>query len=180
MDTIERYVPTHLNLWKLPKYCVGETFENYYVVMGRHRDSDLLDESNWERAETMLTDVLLAHATNGQAAGEDGPEMLKIARASHWAVGWCETMLVHKDAPEALLREADKIVCALANYPVLDESDFCQREEEAAQSWWAECGTHNRILMLKQCGLSIFAAKHRHYAAAADDNGRLREILLGN
>jgi hypothetical protein len=173
-DTIERYVPKHLSLWTLPDYYAGETFEDYYVVMSRHRDSDLLTESNWDVAEARLDAAILA--LPGQ---DDGIEpWFTVARASHWAVGWCETMLVHKDAPEALLRAADRIAGSIADYPVLDESDFCQREEDAAQSWWEQCGTAERVRLMKRIGRSIFAAKHKHYADAADDNGMLRELLL--
>lgn len=107
-----------LEKWKLPEYYMGDTFYEYYVCIGKHRDSDLLTQSNF--------DVFL-EALGGES------EHVYIQRSNHWAVGWCETILIHEDAPEELLQEADDMLCALEQYPVLDDSDFSKRECEAEQ-----------------------------------------------
>jgi hypothetical protein len=75
-----------MNRWKRPSNYMGETFEEYYVLLGRHRDSDSVSRSNFEVALEAL-------------GGES--ETVLVARASHWAVGWCETLLVDESDSKA-------------------------------------------------------------------------------
>lgn len=126
--------------WKLPSNYVGETFDGYCVVIGKHRDSDTLSVSNFEVAKEMLERVLSAQP-------DADPDDLRFECASHWAVGYVETILVKATNIE-LVREAASIRKALDNYPVLDDEDFSEREWEERQEtislytgrWMTEIG----------------------------------------
>ncbi len=102
--------------WKRAENYMGEDLSNYYVLIGRHRDSTLLDESNWEVAKEKF-------------GGKPG---VREASFSHWAVGWGESLLVSKDAPEDVLEAAEEMLDGLENYPVLDEEDYSSREYKAS------------------------------------------------
>ncbi len=78
------------------------------------RDSELLSVSNWE---TMLKCL--------EEKDPDG-EGHEVHRFGHWGPGWFEIVLIRPDS--ACFVECEEIEGALENYPVLDESDYSERE----------------------------------------------------
>jgi hypothetical protein len=119
-SVVETYEPQHIERWTRPDHYAGEQFPEYFVFLGRHRDSDILSNSNFDCALREL-------------GGES--ETVIIARAGHWAVGWVESILIHESDSKAL-QAADEMAAALSDYPVLDESDFSEREFEAVLEYW--------------------------------------------
>ena len=101
---------------------MGKTPEaNLLVLLGRNRESDLLSESNWETALKRL-------------GGES--ETVVIHRFGHWLCGWLEYLCVEENTKaHELALEMEKEMEA---YPVLDEEDWSEREDEAAQKAWKE------------------------------------------
>lgn len=95
--------------------------KDLYVLLGRNRDSDLLTESNWDCALERL-------------GGES--ETVKIVRFGHWACGWIEYLCVR--AESKAYKIAQDIDMELENYPVLDEDEFSEREDNEAQRVWKE------------------------------------------
>lgn len=90
-----------------------------------NRDSDCLTESNWDVSVKDLAKV--------------DPEGLdhEIHRFGHWACGWFEIILVRPDTAAA--KDAEETEAALENYPVLNDSDFSEKEQEAADLAWLHC-----------------------------------------
>lgn len=127
MDTIEAFVPQHLRRWTRPEHYFGQEWSELYAFMGRNRDSGILDTSNWECAISALA--------RGKETCESNT--VRIVHEGHWAVGWVEWIAIH-ESDDAALRIADKLAGRLANYPILDESDFTQREEDACAECWGE------------------------------------------
>jgi hypothetical protein len=112
----EPYTPTHLQRWHRPDSYIGEQFDEYFVVIGRSRDSNLVSQSNFASALKMLggeSDTVIVH------------------RASHWLNGWVEIILVH-ESDVAHLAIGDTIRNSLVEYPVLDDDDLDARETAAA------------------------------------------------
>ena len=108
--------------WDSLSNYMGETPEDdLYVVLGRNRESSLLSESNWECALKRL--------------GGEGDNVV-IHRFGHWACGWIEYLCVREKTKE--YDEALKIEDELEGYPVLDEEDWGEREDQAAQKAWRE------------------------------------------
>ena len=122
------YEPEHLDRWTLPDHYAGEVWPNWYVFLGRHRDSDVLTNSNFDCA---------LEAIGGEQEG-----LVQVVREGHWAVGWVEWIGIHQDAAEAL-KTADEITASLADYPVVDEEDFSRREYEAVLAYWDGWQTEN-------------------------------------
>lgn len=89
-------------------------YPDYYVFLGQSRDSSNLEESNFCAALALL--------------GGESDDVV-IERAGHWAVGWVEHISINPC-------NADKVAIAenirerLADYPILDEMDYCERESE--------------------------------------------------
>jgi hypothetical protein len=108
------YEPECLEPWERPDSYMGETYEDYFVVYSKSRDSDLLTQSNFDA-------ILKEHGDK---------EGVEVNRASHWAVGWVEFIMVRKDAPRDVIEALDNDICYLEDYPVLDENDFSSREFE--------------------------------------------------
>ena len=100
-----------------------EDRESWLVLpCGRNRDSDCLDESNFHSALKSL-----------EGEGED----VEVHRFGHWACGWFEIIIARPDTKAA--KEAADIEAALADYPILDENDYSERETEAANETWRNC-----------------------------------------
>lgn len=114
-----------------------------WIVAGfRHRDGDILEESNWE-----VTCKELPEGDN-----------VEIHRFGHWAVGWIELILVRPDTPES--RIAEEIEGALSDYPVLSDDDYSNRCWNAIHDEWENMSLCDRIELCAEEGESIFAARH--------------------
>jgi hypothetical protein len=129
---IEKYIPENLNRWKLPDSYFGEHWNNYFVFLGQHRESSLLDESNFEVAYSRLQ----ALEKKLEKEGIEVPEnSFQIVSESHWAVGWVEWIAISEDAIE-FLKLADKIQEKIEIYPVLDEEHLSEKEMNVANEIW--------------------------------------------
>lgn len=112
-----------LERWTRPDYYAGANWPEYYVFLGRNRDSDDLTESNF--------------ACGLEAIGGES-ETVQIIRERHWAVGWIEWIAIH-ESDSAALETARAICDALNKYPVIDEDDWSERESETANTIWRDC-----------------------------------------
>lgn len=111
-----------LDRWKHADNYIGEEYSEYFTGPARSRDSQALEESNFESALKLL--------------GGEGASVI-VARSGHWACGWVEQILVH--------RRARRKVCVLAqirrdleDYPILDEGDHYERQSEALREYVAD------------------------------------------
>lgn len=105
---------------------------NWLVAYSAHRDAQALERSNWR----CFGQALRALPTVRDWSGEDLP--IAEERASHWAVGWIDYLLVNPACPEAVA-EAERLLARLEDYPVLDEFDFSEEETNEANEVWREC-----------------------------------------
>lgn len=156
--------------WQHPDSYAGFSPDHHYHLMSIHRDSKVLDESNWETMKRLLQE---AGCPVDEYLGEEEEPFALTWRASHWAVGWIEHMVIADDAPEAALIEAAEALCSLSGYPVLDEDDWTERELEAVCEWWEQESLKWRIEMCQYSGESIFAARRGYPPERVEE--RLRE-----
>lgn len=114
----------HLQRWSRPSNYFGAEWPEYYRAgVGQSRDSDDLEASNFA---AMLKDL------GGESVS------VFVVRESHWAVGWVEWIAIH-ESNEKALGVADANMERLEQYPVLDEDDWSEREDEHANQIWTEC-----------------------------------------
>lgn len=90
------------------------------MPVGQNRDSDALSQSNFASALEML-------------GGES--ETVEVHRFGHWGPGWFEIIIIDP-RDSARVKVAEEIDACLADYPILDESDFSRRENEEYQEAW--------------------------------------------
>ena len=95
--------------------------KEWYFVLSKNRDSDVLTRSNFESALKIL-------------GGES--ETVQIDRYGHWACGWYETISV---SGEEKIRLAEDIQKGLEQYPVVDECHLSETEQEEANETWQNC-----------------------------------------
>jgi len=84
---------------------------------GRTRDSDPIEESNFQAALARLNEV-----------DPDGTDY-ETLRWAHWACGWVEEIVTRPGSQAA--EHAASMRAQLADYPVLDESLMSQIEAES-------------------------------------------------
>lgn len=153
------YTPEHLKRYTRPDSYAGPTWYEYFPFLGQSRDSDALERSNFRRGLELV-------------GGES--DTVLVVRDSHWAVGWVETIYIHESDADAL-RKADEIRAALADYPVVDESDFSELEWEEVSHYWEGMSVRQRAEICAKYGVSIFAAR-RDYLPP-DDTGAIFDYL---
>lgn len=121
---MEKFTPEHLNRWQRPSHYFGAEWPEYYGSgIAHHRDSGALDRSNFKE---------MLKALGGES------DTVIVVRESHWAVGWVEWIAIHEDDTKAL-QEADEIMAALEDYPVVNDEAFSEEEQEEASQVWANC-----------------------------------------
>jgi hypothetical protein len=129
MQTYKEFRPTgfddHISL---------DDKEDWLVVpCGTNRDADCLTESNYYSALEELS-----------GEGDD----VEVLEFGHWACGWFSIIVVRPDTEAH--KTAEEIESALADYPILDEDDFSEREQKAADETWKNCYTNSqRIAYIK-------------------------------
>ncbi|MCH7686441.1 MAG: hypothetical protein IH899_07140, partial [Planctomycetes bacterium] len=99
--------------------------ENWAIVYSHNRDSGLLDQSNASVIEKMLEPFT-------EAADED-PDVVMESH-NHWACGWIDgfSIRVFRDGQITdAFRKYHEPAERLAEYPILDEEDYSNREYEA-------------------------------------------------
>lgn len=147
--------------WSLPDSYGGAHWDEYFVFLGQSRDSSALERSNFECGLEAL-------------GGES--DTVQVVRESHWAVGWVEWIAIHQNDSEAL-EAADEMLCALSDYPILNESHFSELELSEAESYWASLRLSERVELCQQAGVSVFSARHDWLPSS--DSGYIYEHCLG-
>jgi hypothetical protein len=94
----------------------GHDYTGWLCGLSYSRDSDVLAQSNFDSALEML---------GGEIEGK-----VEVRDVNHWASGWFKQIMVNSKSIKhvKLLMDIKK---QLDSYPVLDESDYSEREHEA-------------------------------------------------
>jgi hypothetical protein len=159
------------NLWKkIPSY-YGRDWDGYASIMGRNRDSGCVDNSNWEEACRLLNPWI----------GEEGSGV-EINRCSHWACGWTEEIMISPEAPDRAKEIAQKILTRIADYPILNEDLYNQKQSDHAIETWEAILERDRIEVLTRFGFEDpqSLADQDHPPLDQDHDGRLWEYLTSD
>lgn len=95
-------------------YSGGMDKPDWIVIVGQNRDSDIVEVSNFVSALELL-------------GGES--KHVVIGRFGHWGCGWFELILVNPKSTKHV-KIAYGISQGLENYPIIDENDYYERENE--------------------------------------------------
>lgn len=171
--------------WTTPEYYGGFDPVGDVVIAGQSRDSDALARSNYETIFKFLRDTeeQLAedpeYAAEFDAAYEKNDHELFIYdfRASHWAVGWVETLLMSRHAPDPLQRVVTEVIESMEVYPCFDEEHYSELEWNETQEYWESLSIGERVDLIREHGGNIFAARHDYLNENADPTGSLFDYL---
>ena len=150
IEYLEPFGPVPSNYagyWPSEHYCLYEWVESRGCV---------LDESNWH----VICQRLGLDPDN--VPGDTSAPVHEFIQRS-WVAGRIRTLVVRNDAPKDILREADAIAKELQDYPILDEQDYSERVEQAAQDYWD----------------NLSDSEKEDYLAAVDDDERDDSEKLG-
>ena len=114
---------TNLERWKRCDNYMGEDFSDYYMVTGQNRDSNYVQQSNFIAATERL-------------GGENEPTVI-IARSNHWACGWVDFLMVHKDALDKI-EIAERIAEDIENCIILDWDNYDEIRQPEIDRLFAE------------------------------------------
>lgn len=110
----KEFEPTYLYRWKWECNYMGTDYSDHYVVYSHHRDSDMVNQSNYESIKGYLDDHNAKYSE---------------IRFNDWLVGWFESIMIRDDRIDDL-RTADQYIGQLEDYPLLDEDDYLNRRYE--------------------------------------------------
>lgn len=123
-----------------------------------HRGYDLDDSDNWALVYTSNRDSGLLDQSNEQAINKtlekytegDDPDLV-FETHSHWAVGHVDGFSIRVYRPDGSITPAFEELCKiqerLDDYPLLDESDYSERELEATlENYRSEIGPYRSDL----------------------------------
>jgi hypothetical protein len=129
------YTPEHLDRWTSKDPAFGSTnnyggddFSDFYIApVGYNRDNEDTPyiKCNWEVVTEAIQKVSTHDETDSYSFG-------------HWACGWYELFLIHKDDAGAL-ECADKWAASLADYPIADEDRLSELELEDQVETYENC-----------------------------------------
>ena len=99
-----------------------EDAELWGIYHTHHRDSGLLEQSNAAALRTALSRF--------------DQTLVMFERFTHWAVGWIDAAVVRvfhpgSGKPSEAFEVLAKLVEQMGDYPILDESDYSEREYAA-------------------------------------------------
>lgn len=97
------------------------------------RDSEVLERSNFAVVLREIEKVNKEDNPNDV----DFMDSYEVHRFGHWGPGWYEIILCRPESKCA--RVAAEFACALADYPIADDSHFSEMELEEAQQVWKDC-----------------------------------------
>lgn len=117
-----------------------------------------LDESNFAVTQRKLT---------------ESDVTFEVHRFGHWATDF-EIILV---APQfnAFVRSLEN---ALADYPILDEHDYSEREWDAACEGWRSASLRERVALSKRFGFHLMSCR-RNELPVDEGSGELITYLAG-
>lgn len=123
---LERWTPAATGFDGWSNYSGEDLSDCYVAPCSITRDTaDSVSLSNWQ-AQLVTLEPLAKHEASG------------VHSFGHWGCGWFELFLIHETDLECL-DAANEIDCALADYPVLDDSLHseleCEAQSEAWESW---------------------------------------------
>lgn len=151
--------------WMTRRNSRHDWYELTTPISRNGRGGDALDDSNFYTAERII-----------DAASPWGTTY----RSDLWPGGTIETLVIRAD-DAAALKEITSIVNALEGYPVLDESDYSEREWEEnhnSDMLWRECYAEDCCTLCEDCGkvipegteLNAIGEHHYHLCRYHPDN----------
>lgn len=140
--------------WEHPDSYGGHSPEGHYCVYSRNRESTILENCNYQSILNELKE--LDCETSGK---KERPKVYDF-RAGHWACGWVEYIIIERDAHSAVLERACEILSALADYPVYNEVEYSNKQNEEIHDYWLRISLRERLAWCADVGTSIFSARH--------------------
>ena len=153
--------PSHICSMDSYENRIGPGYEGQYVLCTYSPlADDLVGESNYQSILFHLRKSFPEYA-----------EHITEVRTGHWTYA-------HFDS-EDLLRECAYIMNGLEGYPLFDDEDYSRREWEFVETNWEGMSLKERIDLLSEHEMTIFAARRDYPPTEYDDSGSLFESLRG-
>lgn len=168
IDEARGYLTENNHRWERPSDYAGFSPDGDYLIAAVTRDSYLLDRVNYKVAKKLLDDLeekLPGREDDRVLSGFLSQDIIGTWsydwRASHWAVGWCDYLMVSEDSPDEMIILAAEILYSKDSYPVLDEDVYSDAEFKEGHTAWNEVGLEQRVEWCQEAGVSIFSARNK-------------------
>ena len=101
----------HITRWKNPSNYMGKDYSDNYVVYSTTKQSGIINKSNFETLKSLLSSSV-------------------VIELNHWLCGKLWLLVIHETEKADLLKADELLRSINEDYPILNDSDFEQRESE--------------------------------------------------
>lgn len=146
------------------------------TLINRDTPDGSIERSNWETIVIALKAIEPTEATEDRSLVGNW----QIHRFNHWGNGWFEIIVVRPNSDCATI--CGEFESSLADYPILDEEDYSQRQWDAAAAMWGQMDLREKIGVIKSHlkDVSVFASRGSFEEVChLDDQGSLMTYLNG-
>ena len=133
-----------------------------FAPFGKHRDSDLLAQSNFDFALAALRGV------SGKS--------VEVMHTSHCLVGWYDHVMVRTTAKKTMAKVLE-ICNRLENYPVLDEDDWSRREYEEACDAYDSWAKDDVSKLVEDTGIKALLDGNGYYDPKPEDEETVKSLV---
>lgn len=147
-----------------PDSYIGPDYYDMIAVVGQHRDSEAIDRSNFTSALELL-------------GGES--DTVQVIRDGHWAVGWIETLRVNIADTEKL-DIALNVIASLEDYPVLDEDNLSEIENEEREEWSEQTKGDIAMVLINLFGLPEELSENEEFLSVCSSLSTEHQYNYGN
>lgn len=113
MQTIAQLVESN------PNCSYSGNMSHWCIAASLTRDSDIVDQSNWRVIRSQLAELPDTIAT----------DTFTVVSMSHWASSWVDYLVINPEINAAMVL-VESLHTRLADYPVLDDTDYYELEND--------------------------------------------------
>ena len=133
-----------------------------FAPFGTNRDAEIITQSNHEYVLKELRKV------SGKS--------VQIMQCSHWAVGWCDHIMVKTTATQTM-EKLYELYKRYDDYPILDEDDVTRREVEQANDAYDSWATFEVNQMARDNDIKALLDENGEYNPTPEQEETIRGLV---
>lgn len=154
----------HIQRWVEQVNYTGKNFDGYYVAAMRFFRCTPVERSNYEYAQNILSDV---GASPGQVLFPKFTDESML----------CRYYILVRDDFEKGLSVADMLAARVKRKGSLDPDREDEINERGVRTQWERSELYGRMLLCRDAGVSVFAARNEKFPYTHRDAAKLYELL---
>jgi hypothetical protein len=150
MSETTEFIPRLLTMkkWEKVDNYAGKDWSDWYLPFNfrAYRGCDLATRSNFLVAIRDIEKILGREIPSGEAITDD--DKVIIGEFRHWGVGQLFCLMIHQDAPVAILKEVEQMLAHEDEYRIIDEEHHSDMIRGWMKGRWDAMPTAERMALI--------------------------------